>query len=150
MSYVSSNDVPKSDPQTMSERLRLIASRPEFDGMQEEAAARSVRRTLRPRTLVLVGVAGGFAAAIGVSAMAAFLFFVLVPNQVNAMAPDLAASEHLILGSAAAAKISPEEARMLLEKFEQYLDLPTAGIAKTTPEDSRALLEKFVQWRQRQ
>jgi hypothetical protein len=150
MSYVSSNDVPKSDPQTMSERLRLIASRPEFDGMQEEATARSVRRTLRPRTLVLVGVAGGFAAAMGVSAMAAFLFFVLVPDQVNAMAPDLAASEHLILGSAGAAKISPEEARMLLEKFEQYLDPPTAGIAKTTPEDSRALLEKFVQWQQRQ
>src|SRR5450755_2918842 len=124
MTYVSSNDVPKSDPQTMSERLRLIASRPEFDGMQEEATARSVRRTLRPRTLVLVGVAGGFAAAMGVSAMAAFLFFVLVPDQVNAMAPDLAASEHLTLGS--------------------------AGAAKTTPEEARALLEKFVQWQQRQ
>jgi hypothetical protein len=149
MSYVSSNDGPKPDPQTMSERLRLIASRPEFDAMQEEAAARSVRRTLRPSTLVLVGVAGGFAAAMGVSAMAAFLF-VLVPNQVNAMAPDLPASEHLILGSAGAAKITPEESRILLERFEQYLDLPTAGIAKTTPEETGALLEKFVQWQQRQ
>jgi hypothetical protein len=66
------------------------------------------------------------------------------------MAPDLAGSERLVLGSAGAAKISPEEARLLLEKFEQYLDLPTAGIAKPTPEESGALLEKFVQWQQRQ
>jgi hypothetical protein len=150
MSCLNSDDLPTSASQTISEHLRLIASRPEFDGMQEEAAAKSVRRTLRPRTLVLVGVAGGFAAAMGVSAMAAFMFFVLVPNQVNAMAPDLAASEHLILGSAGAAKITPEESRILLEKFERYLDFPTAGIAKTTPEEARALLDKFVQWQQRQ
>jgi hypothetical protein len=150
MTYVNSDELPNSTPQTISEHLRLIAPRSDFAGMRQEAAAKSVRRTLRPRTLVLVGVAGGFAAAMGVSAMAAFMFFVLVPNQVNAMAPDLAASDHLILGSAGAAKITPEESRLLLEKFERYLDFPTAGITKTTPEEARALLDKFVQWQQRQ
>ena len=150
MSYVKSDDHPNPTPQAMSEHLRLVASRSDFDEMREEAAAKSMRHLLRPRTLVLVGVASGFAAAIGVSAIVACLFFVLVPNQVNAMATDLAASEHWTLPSAGAANITPEESRVLLEKFEQYLTLPPAGIAKITPEESQALLEKFVQWQQKQ
>lgn len=150
MSYVNSDDHPNPVPQTISEHLRLIASRSDFDEMRQEAAARSMRHPLRPRTLVLVGVASGFAAAIGVSAMAAFLIFVLVPNQVNAMATQLAASEHRTVPSTGAAKITPEESRMLLEKFEQYLAVPPAGTAKIAPEESQALLEKFVQWQQRQ
>ena len=150
MSYVNSNDLPNPTPQTISEHLRLIASRSDFDEMREEATARSMRHPLRPRTLVLVGVASGFAAAIGVSAMAAFLFFVLVPNQVNAMATEAAVSDHWSLPSAGAARITPEESRMLLERFEQYRPLPLAGTADIAPEESQALLQKFVQWRQRQ
>lgn len=150
MSYVSSDDQPNPTPQTMSEHLRLVASWSDFDAMREEAAAKSMRHPLRPRTLVLVGVASGFAAAIGVSAIVAFLFFVLVPNQVNAKATELAVSEHWTLPSADAAKITPEESRLLLEKFEQYRPLPVVGIAKITPEESQALLEKFAQWQQKQ
>jgi hypothetical protein len=145
MSYVSADDQPNPASQAMSEHLRLVASRPDFVEMREEAA-KLMRRPLRPRTLVMVGVASGFAAAMGVSAIAAFLFFVLVPNQVNAMAT--AASEHLSLRSAATADITPQESRVLLEKFRQYLALAPAEPAEMTHEESQALLGKFVHWQQ--
>jgi hypothetical protein len=148
MSYVNSGDHPNLIPQTMSEHLRLVAARSDFDGMFQEAAVKSLRHPLRPRTLVLVGVASGFAAAIGVSAIVAFLFFVLVPNQVNAMATER--TEHWTVPSAGADKITPEESQALLEKFEQFRMLPAAETAKITPEESQALLVKFAQWQQRQ
>ena len=149
MSYVNSDERPNSTSQSMSEHLRLVASRCDSDGMREEAAAKSIRRLLRPRTPVLIGVASGFATAIGVSTIVAFLSFVLLPNQVNAMATELAAFEYRTLPSADAPKITPEESRLLLKKFEQFRPLTPAGTAKITPEDSSALLEKFVQWQQR-
>lgn len=150
MNYVSSDDHPNSTSQSMSEHLRLVASRCGSDEIREEAAAKSLRHLLRPRTLVLIGVASGFAAAIGVSTIVALLSFVLLPNQVNAMATELAAFEYRTLPSADAAKITPEESRLLLKKFEQFRTLTQAGTAEIMPEESSALLEKFVQWQQRQ
>jgi hypothetical protein len=147
MSYVSADDQPNPTSQAMSEHLRLVATRSDFVEMRAEAA-KLMRRPLQPRTLVMVGVASGFAAAMGVSAIVAFLFFVLVPNQVNAMATEAAASEHLTVRSAGTADITSEESRVLLEKFRQYLALAPAGTAEMTHVESQALLGKFVHWQQ--
>jgi hypothetical protein len=90
---------------------------PAFEVVSEPAAFPNERDQPRP----LLGVASRFATAIGISAIVAFVFLVLIPRA-QSDATEFA-SEHQTL--------------------------PSAGAAEVTPEESQALLGKFMQWRQR-
>src|ERR1700747_928573 len=101
--------------------------RSRFDEMREEAFAKTMRDSLesefvhegrQPR--LLLAVAGGMAAGIGVSVIAALAFFGLVPKLQKSDPSELVV-------------IAPASAK-------------TAPTTQTTPEQSQALLQKFIQW----
>ena len=105
--------------------------RSRFDEMREEAFAKTMRDSLesefvhegrQPR--LLLAVAGGMAAGIGVSVIAALAFFGLVPK-LQKSDP----SEFVVIAPASA---------------------KPAQTTQTTPEQSQALLQKFIQWEQKQ
>jgi hypothetical protein len=105
--------------------------RSRFDEMREEAFAKTMRDSLesefvhegrQPR--LLLAVAGGMAAGIGVSVIAALAFFGLVPKLQKSDPSELVV-------------IAPASAK-------------TAPTTQTTPEQSQALLQKFIQWEQKQ
>jgi hypothetical protein len=105
--------------------------RSRFDEMREEAFAKTMRDSLesefvhegrQPR--LLLAVAGGMAAGIGVSVIAALLFFGLIPKLQKSDPSELVV-------------IAPASARP---------DQTT----QTAPEESQALLQKFLQWKQKQ
>jgi hypothetical protein len=105
--------------------------RSRFDEMREEAFAKTMRDSLesefvhegrQPR--LLLAVAGGMAAGIGVSVIAALVFFGLVPK-LQKSDP----SEFVVIAPASA---------------------KPAQTTQTTPEQSQALLQKFLQWKQNQ
>ena len=145
----------RSDSALQTRPVRPVSSRSGFDEMLEEAVAKSLRHPLEPEVVYrrdrprarfrLVGSA----AAIGVSAIVAFVFFTLVPKSQGGDPPKLAISEfRIVIASVEAAKITPEESRTLLQKFEQ--SVASAVAPKITRDESRTLLQKFEQWRQRQ
>jgi hypothetical protein len=110
---------------------RFPPTRSRFDEMREEAFAKTMRHPLdskfvhegrQPR--LLLAVAGGVAAGIGVSVIVALVFFVLVPKLQKSAPSELA-----VIAPASAAP---------------------AQTAQTTPEQSQALLQKFMQWKQKQ
>jgi hypothetical protein len=105
--------------------------RSRFDEMREEAFAKTIRDSLesefvhegrQPR--LLLAVAGGMAAGIGVSVIAALVFFGLVPKLQKSDPSELVV-------------IAPASAK-------------PAQTTQTTPEQSQALLQKFLQWKQNQ
>jgi hypothetical protein len=105
--------------------------RSRFDEMREEAFAKTMRDSLesefvhegrQPR--LLLAVAGGMAAGIGVSVIAALVFFGLVPKLQKSDPSELVV-------------IAPASAK-------------PAQTTQTTPEQSQALLQKFIQWEQKQ
>jgi hypothetical protein len=105
--------------------------RSRFDEMREEAFAKTMRDSLesefvhegrQPR--LLLAVAGGMAAGIGVSVIAALVFFGLVPKLQKSDPSELVV-------------IAPASAK-------------PAQTTQTTPEQSQALLQKFLQWKQNQ
>ena len=98
----------------------LVAERPLESEVVSEPPAFLHERD-QPRTPL--GVASRLATAIGISAIVAFVFFVLLPKSRNSDATELAVSEHR--------------------------PLPSAGAVEITPEESQALFKKFLQWRQR-
>jgi hypothetical protein len=139
-----------STPQTRS--VRPAPS--EFDDKLQKALRQSTRHPLEPRVVYppdeppsLLRGASRFATAIGVSAIIAFVFFIVVPKFSRASDPPKpAASEsRTMTASDGAAKITPEESQALLQKFEQFRN----SQGNPAPEGSSALLEKFVQWQQR-
>ena len=105
--------------------------RSRFDEMREEAFAKTMRDSLesefvhegrQPR--LLLAVAGGMAAGIGVSVIAALVFFGLVPKLQKSDPSELVV-------------IAPASAK-------------PAQTTQTTPEQSQALLQKFMRWKQKQ
>jgi hypothetical protein len=105
--------------------------RSRFDEMREEAFAKTMRDSLesefvhegrQPR--LLLAVAGGMAAGIGVSVIAALVFFGLIPKLQKSDPSELVV-------------IAPASAR-------------PAQTTQTAPEESQALLQKFLQWKQKQ
>ena len=111
--------------------LPTTTYRSQFDKMREEAFAKTMQHPLeskfvhegrRPR--FLLAVAGGMAAGIGVSVIAALVFFVLVPKLQKSGPSELAV-------------FAPASAR-------------PAQTTQTTSEQSQALLQKFLQWKQKQ
>src|ERR1700747_1915645 len=107
--------------------LPTTTYRSQFDKMREEAFAKTMQHPLeskfvhegrRPR--FLLAVAGGMAAGIGVSVIAALVFFVLVPKLQKSDPSELVV-------------IAPASAK-------------PAQTTQTPPEQSQALLQKFIQW----
>jgi hypothetical protein len=156
--------------ETSSERPRRpVSSSPPFDDLLEEAVSEALRRPLDPeviheppgfvrepdRRTALISVAGRFAAAVGVSALVASFFVVMVPaSRDHARQPDGGASSFSgILQSIKTALYQPprrdEDSKPALSEFQTILASTRTSQAVITHEQSETLLQQFVQWRQK-
>jgi hypothetical protein len=167
-----------------SSRLRLIASSepgserprdpvsssPPFDGLLEEAVPEALLRPLDPeviyeppgfgreldRRIALINVAGRFAAAVGVSALVAAFFAIMVPaSRDYARPPDGGApSFSRILQSIRTAFYQPprkdDDSKSAASELQTILtSTRTSQAAVITHEESETLLQQFLQWRQK-
>jgi len=129
-------------PQEKSDPSRPISAAARFDALVEQAVEET--RRLSPKSEIaperrafvfeadrdLLSLVVRIAGAIGVSALIAFFFVVLVPMSQRSDPPKPAVAENpAVVASTAPVRTNAP---------------PTA-----TPDDSQALLQKFVQWHQR-
>jgi len=147
---------------------------PSFDALLEEAVAESLRHPLDPevmheppgfvreldRRMAILSVAGRFAAAIGVSAIVALFFVIMVPaSRDYAKQPDGDASSVTgILQSVRTALSQPrqrdDELKPALSEFQAILASPSPQAAPAPQpvareESESSLLQSFVQWQQK-
>ncbi|SRR5712692_7201608 len=147
--------------------VRPNASPHSFDALLEEAVAESLRHPLDPevmheppgfvreldRRMAILSVAGRFAAAIGVSAIVALFFVIMVPaSRDYARQPDgNGTSVSGVLQSLRTALSQPrqkdDDAKPALAEFQTILASPAAP-QPVTREESDNLLSQFVQWQQ--
>jgi hypothetical protein len=145
-----------------------------FDALLEEAVAESLRHPLDPevmheppgfvreldRRMAILSVAGRFAAAIGVSAIVALFFVIMVPaSRDYAKQPDGDASSVTgILQSVRTALSQPrqrdDELKPALSEFQAILASPAPQAAPAPQpaareESESSLLQSFVQWQQK-
>ena len=145
-----------------------------FDALLEEAVAESLRHPLDPevmheppgfvreldRRMAILSVAGRFAAAIGVSAIVALFFVIMVPaSRDYAKQPDGdASSVSGILQSMRTALSQPrqrdDELKPALSEFQAILASPSPQAAPAPQpvareESESSLLQSFVQWQQK-
>ena len=141
-----------------------------FDALLEEAVAESLRHPLDPevmheppgfvreldRRMAILSVAGRFAAAIGVSAVVALFFVIMVPaSRDYARQPDTTAtggtSVSGVLQSLKTALSQPrqkdDDLKPALSEFQTIL-ATTPAAQPVTREESETLLNQFVQWQQ--
>ena len=176
-SPVSPEKRSQSSPEKRSQSLgRPNTPPPSFDALLEEAVAESLRHPLDPevmheppgfvreldRRMAILSVAGRFAAAIGVSAIVALFFVIMVPaSRDYARQPDGdASSVSGILQSVRTALSQPrqrdDELKPALSEFQAILASPPApqpvsppAAQSVTREESDSLLQSFVQWQQK-
>jgi len=152
---------------------------PSFDALLEEAVAESLRHPLDPevmheppgfvreldRRMAILSVAGRFAAAIGVSAIVALFFVIMVPaSRDYARQPDGdGSSVSGILQSMRTALSQPrqrdDELKPALSEFQAILASPSpqaaspqaapAPLPVAREESESSLLQSFVQWQQK-
>jgi hypothetical protein len=147
---------------------------PSFDALLEEAVAESLRHPLDPevmheppgfvreldRRMAILSVAGRFAAAIGVSAIVALFFVIMVPaSRDYARQPDGdGSSVSGILQSMRTALSQPrqrdDELKPALSEFQAILASPSPQAAPAPQpvareESESSLLQSFVQWQQK-
>jgi hypothetical protein len=140
-----------------------------FDALLEEAVAESLRHPLDPqvmneppgfvreldRRMAILSVAGRFAAAIGVSAIVALFFVIMVPaSRDYSRQPDTDnSSVSGFLQSLKTALSQPrqkdDDAKPALAEFQAILASPPAAPPPVTREESETLLQQFVQWQQK-
>jgi hypothetical protein len=145
-----------------------------FDALLEEAVAESLRHPLDPevmheppgfvreldRRMAILSVAGRFAAAIGVSAIVALFFVIMVPaSRDYARQPDGdASSVSGILQSMRTALSQPRQRddglKPALSEFQAILASPSPQAAPAPQpvareESESSLLQSFVQWQQK-
>jgi len=145
-----------------------------FDALLEEAVADSLRHPLDPevmheppgfvreldRRMAILSVAGRFAAAIGVSAIVALFFVIMVPaSRDYAKQPDGdASSVSGILQSMRTALSQPRQRddglKPALSEFQAILASPSPQAAPAPQpaareESESSLLQSFVQWQQK-
>ena len=145
-----------------------------FDALLEEAVAESLRHPLDPevmheppgfvreldRRMAILSVAGRFAAAIGVSAIVALFFVIMVPaSRDYAKQPDGDASSVTgILQSVRTALSQPRQRddglKPALSEFQAILASPSPQAAPAPQpvareESESSLLQSFVQWQQK-
>jgi hypothetical protein len=176
-SPVSPEKRSQSSPEKRSQSVgRPNQPPPSFDALLEEAVAESLRHPLDPevmheppgfvreldRRMAILSVAGRFAAAIGVSAIVALFFVIMVPaSRDYARQPDGdASSVSGILQSVRTALSQPrqrdDELKPALSEFQAILASPPApqpvsppAAQSVTREESDSLLQSFVQWQQK-
>src|SRR5229473_1783103 len=154
--------------------VRPNASPHSFDALLEEAVAESLRHPLDPevmheppgfvreldRRMAILSVAGRFAAAIGVSAIVALFFVIMVPaSRDYARQPDGdGSSVSGILQSMRTALSQPrqrdDELKPALSEFQAILASPSPQAAPAPQpvareESESSLLQSFVQWQQK-
>jgi len=144
-----------------------------FDALLEEAVAESLRHPLDPevmheppgfvreldRRMAILSVAGRFAAAIGVSAIVALFFVIMVPASRDYAKPDGdASSVSGILQSMRTALSQPRQRddglKPALSEFQAILASPSPQAAPAPQpvareESESSLLQSFVQWQQK-
>jgi hypothetical protein len=145
-----------------------------FDALLEEAVAESLRHPLDPevmheppgfvreldRRMAILSVAGRFAAAIGVSAIVALFFVIMVPaSRDYARQPEGdGSSVSGILQSMRTALSQPrqrdDELKPALSEFQAILASPSPQAAPAPQpaareESESSLLQSFVQWQQK-
>jgi hypothetical protein len=167
----SSPERSPSSPEKRSQSLGRPNSPPHsFDALLEEAVAESLRHPLDPevmheppgfvreldRRMAILSVAGRFAAAIGVSAIVALFFVIMVPaSRDYARQPDgdgSAVSGMLQSVRTALSHPRQDELKPALSEFQAILASPPASVAPHQPvtrEESETLLQSFVQWQQK-
>jgi hypothetical protein len=145
--------------------LRAIQPPAPLDAQLESAVYESLRRPLEPQVLVepqslareldrrnaIFGVAGRLAAAIGVSAVIALFFVIMMPasRQSDTQSAFQASVQQF---SAALAKTQPAEdtAKPALAEFQPLLaTTASAEPAPAAPAQDDKLLQQFMQWRQK-
>ena len=159
-------------PEPGSESLPRPSSTPHsFDTLLEEAVAESLRHPLDPevmheppgfvreldRRMAILSVAGRFAAAIGVSAIVALFFVIMVPaSRDYSRQPDADnSSVSGFLQSLKTALSQPrqkdDDAKPALAEFQAILASPPTPTAPppVSREESETLLQQFVQWQQK-
>src|SRR5216683_601821 len=142
---------------------------PSFDALLEEAVAESLRHPLDPevmheppgfvreldRRMAILSVAGRFAAAIGVSAIVALFFVIMVPaSRDYSRQPETDnSSVSGFLQSLKTALSQPrqkdDDAKPALAEFQAILASPPAAPPPVSREESETLLQQFVQWQQK-
>lgn len=162
---------PESVARTSESVTRPVAPPHSFDALLEEAVAESLRHPLDPevmneppgfvreldRRMAILSVAGRFAAAIGVSAIVALFFVIMVPaSRDYARQPDGdPASVSGMLQSLKTALSQPrprdDEAKPALSEFQAILASPPPQQQQPAAghEDSEVLLSQFMQWQQK-
>jgi hypothetical protein len=156
--------------ETNSDRPRLpVTSSPSFDSLCEEAVSKALRSPLDPevihepegfvreldRRIALINVAGRFAAAVGVAALVALFFVIMVPTSRGyARQPDGGASSFsgLLQSMKTALYLTPrreDDSKPALSEFQSLLASTKTSQPVNTPEQSETLLRQFVQWRQK-
>jgi hypothetical protein len=169
---VSASPVPAPSAEKKSESLARPISPPphSFDALLEEAVAESLRHPLDPqvmneppgfvreldRRMAILSVAGRFAAAIGVSAIVALFFVIMVPasRDYSRQQPDADnSSVSGFLQSLKTALSQPrqkdDDAKPALAEFQAILASPPTAPPPVSREESETLLQQFVQWQQK-
>jgi hypothetical protein len=158
---------PSSEPGFERPR-RPVSYTPAFDSVVEEAIPEALRRPLLPEVIheppelepeldrrsAVINVAGRFAAAVGVSALVALFFAIMVPvSRDLARQPAGGASSFSgILQSITAFYQPPQrhdDKKPAASEFQTILASPRTSQAVMTHEQSEALLQQFLQWRQK-
>jgi hypothetical protein len=148
-------------------RRRPVYSSPAHDSLLEEALPEALRRPLDPeviheppelreldRRTALISVAGRFGAAVGVSALVALFFAIMVPvSRDFARQPAGGASSFSgILRSITAYYQPPQrhdDSTPAASEFQTILASTRTSQAVITHEQSETLLQQFLQWRQK-
>ena len=167
----SPSPVPAPAAEKKPESLARPISPPphSFDALLEEAVAESLRHPLDPqvmneppgfvreldRRMAILSVAGRFAAAIGVSAIVALFFVIMVPaSRDYSRQPDADnSSVSGFLQSLKTALSQPrqkdDDAKPALAEFQAILASPPTTPPPVSREESETLLQQFVQWQQK-
>jgi len=157
--------------ETISPRLRRSASPPlSYDAIFEKAVAEALRHPLDPEVILeppgfarerdrqsaLYSLAGRFAAAIGVSAVVALFFVIMVPaSRDYARQPDGVGSSFFgMLQSVATTAFDTLLQKQNVPKFVST-EPETSTVSNrndqpvATQEQSETLLQQFLQWKQK-
>src|SRR6266404_4356908 len=153
-----------------SERALLpVSSSPSFNALYEEAVSKALQSPLDPevihepagfvneldRRIALITVASRFAAAVGIAALLAMFFVIMVPASRDYARPaDGGASSFSgILQSIRTALYQPprrdDDAKPALSEFQTLLASTRTSPPVITHEQSETLLQQFLQWRQK-
>jgi hypothetical protein len=166
----SPSPVPAPAAEKKSESLTRAISPPHsFDALLEEAVAESLRHPLDPqvmneppgfvreldRRMAILSVAGRFAAAIGVSAIVALFFVIMVPasrdysRQPDADNSSVAGFLQSLKTALSQPRQKDDDAKPALAEFQAILASPPTAPPPVSREESETLLQQFVQWQQK-